>query len=128
MALPASMRLRGHRSFNRLHRAGIRFQGRFMALRIVQGKKYLLKKDLQLHSDEHCRLAVVISNKVSKRSVRRNRLRRTLHNRLKSMLRFRTDLQGQWLLFSLTPSAGDANVEILFEECDSLLRSAGVIK
>ena len=43
---------------------------------------------------------MVISSKVSKRAVKRNRLRRLLHGHLRQRLES-ADLAGLWLLFSL---------------------------
>ena len=75
---------------------------------------------------ERCRCAVVISNKVSKRSVRRNRLRRLFHDHLRSHLEHRSDLAGLWLLISLKPGAAALQPSHLLEECDSLLQFAGL--
>jgi ribonuclease P protein component len=76
--------------------------------------------------DQTCRCALVISSKVSKRAVKRNRLRRLLHTHLRQRFERRSDLAGRWLLISLRPEAAEAEPTQLLEECDSLLRSAGL--
>ena len=126
MVLPASMRLRGHRCFSRLHRSQRRHHGTWMVLRQIQGDRALLRSELRSQSDTTCRCALVISNKVSKRAVRRNRLRRLLHNHLRERLEQRTDLAERWLLISLRPNAAEAEPAQLLEECDSLLKIAGL--
>ena len=126
MALPASMRLRGHRCFNRLHRTGRRHHGQLLVLRVVQAEVRLLRPELRRQPDVSCRCALVISSKVSKRAVKRNRLRRRLHDHLRQRLESRQDLAGLWLLFSLRPEAGEVDPSQLLKECDTLLRDAGL--
>ena len=120
------MRLRGHRCFNRLHRSGCRHHAPLLVLRVVQAESRLLRPELRLHPDVSCRCALVISSKVSKRAVKRNRLRRRLHEHLRLRLECRRDLAGLWLLFSLRPAAGEVDPSQLLKECDSLLRDAGL--
>ncbi|MBL6794700.1 MAG: ribonuclease P protein component [Synechococcus sp. BS307-5m-G36] len=126
MVLPASMRLRGHRCFSRLHRSRCRHHGKWMVLRQIDSDRSLLRSELRNQSDTTCRCALVISNKVSKRAVRRNRLRRLLHSHLRKRLEQRSDLAGKWLLLSLRPEAAEAEPAQLLEECDSLLKIAGL--
>ena len=126
MVLPAAMRLRGHRCFSRLNRSRCRHHGKFMVLRQIDSDRSLLRSELRNQSETTCRCALVISNKVSKRAVRRNRLRRLLHNHLRERLEQRTDLAGRWLLISLRPNAAEAEPAQLLEECDSLLKIAGL--
>ena len=126
MVLPASMRLRGHRCFNRLHRSSKREHGTLMVLRVAAGDSSLLRHELRGIEEKTCRCALVISSKVSKRAVKRNRLRRVLHDHLRRHFERRNDLAGQWLLLSLRPEAAEAEPTQLLEECDSLLRSAGL--
>ena len=120
------MRLRGHRCFNRLHRTGRRHHGQLLVLRVVQAEVRLLRPELRRQPDVSCRCALVISSKVSKRAVKRNRLRRRLHDHLRQRLESRQDLAGLWLLFSLRPEAGEVDPSQLLKDCDSLLRDAGL--
>ena len=126
MALPASMRLRGQRCFSRLHRSAKRLHGRWMVLRVMREEPALLRPQLRTMRVQRCRCALVVSNKVSKRAVRRNRLRRLLHGHLRTRFETRPDLAGLWLLISLKPEAINAIPTQLLEECDSLLSSAGM--
>jgi ribonuclease P protein component len=97
-----------------------------MVLRQIDSDRSLLRAELRNQRDTTCRCALVISNKVSKRAVRRNRLRRLLHSHLRKRLEQRSDLAGQWLLLSLRPDAAEAEPAQLLEECDSLLKIAGL--
>ena len=126
MVLPASMRLRGHRCFNRLHRSSKHQHGSLLVLRVASGDANLLRRELRGVQDQCCRCALVISSKVSKRAVKRNRLRRLLHDHLRRRFERRKDLAGRWLLISLRPEAAEAEPAQLLEECDSLLRNAGL--
>ena len=93
-------------------------------LRVVQAESAC---SVQLPpSGRELSLALVISSKVSKRAVKRNRLRRRLHEHLRLRLECRRDLAGLWLLFSLRPAAGEVDPSQLLKECDSLLRDAGL--
>ena len=126
MALPPSMRLRGHRCFNRLHRIGRRHHGAWMVLRVMNEESRLLRPELRQQAPSSCRCALVISNKVSKRAVRRNRLRRLFHDHLRQRFEQRHELAGRWVLISLRPEASEVDPTQLIEECDSLLSSAGL--
>ena len=129
MVLPASMRLRGHRCFDHLHRRGQRFHGALMVLRTVSARHSLLKHSsaapISGPAATTCRVAVVISNKVSKRAVVRNRLRRQLHDHLRTRFEHAPEHATTWLLVSLKPGAV-AEEHDLLEECDRLLEQAGL--
>ncbi len=131
MVLPASMRLRGHRCFDHLHRKGKRFHGTVMVLRKASAHHSLLKRPATpagSHSpkrSQNCRVAVVISSKVSKRAVIRNRLRRLLHDHLRSRFEHAPEHASVWLLVSLKPGASTEDHDLL-EECDRLLVQAGM--
>ena len=71
-----------------------------------------------------CRCAVVISSKVSKRAVIRNRLRRLMHDHLRQRFEQSFQHSNSWVLITLKPGAEAKNAPIL-EECDRLLQQAG---
>ena len=131
MVLPASMRLRGHRCFNHLHRRGKRFHSTLMVLRTVSARNELLNRNAvsKLSSatatSTCCRVAVVISSKVSKRAVVRNRLRRRLHTHLRSRFEGAPEHGSVWILLSLKPGVTPESHGLL-EECDRLLEQAGL--
>ena len=124
MALPQQHRLRGRRVFDRLYRHGRRFQGPALVLRILAADQSLLPPGTPpLASPWRC--GIVISGKVSKLAVRRNRLRRLFHDQLlrhppapKSPL---------WLLITLKPGCLERGEAQLLGECTHLLRQAGLL-
>ena len=131
MVLPASMRLRGHRCFNHLHQRGKRFHSTLMVLRIASARndllnrKAVLKASSSAANSSRCRVAVVISSKVSKRAVVRNRLRRRLHTHLRRRFEAAPEHGSVWLLLSLKPGVTPESHGLL-EECDRLLEQAGL--
>ncbi len=131
MVLPTPMRLRGHRCFDRLHRDGRRLNSTHMLLRIVDARPNLLRSFIASAENaspqsRRCRCGVVISSKVSKRSVVRNRLRRQLHSHLRKRLETKPELGRHWLLLSIKPGAVESGAPLL-EECDRLLTDAGLL-
>ena len=131
MVLPASMRLRGHRCFNHLHRRGKRFHSTLLVLRTAPARnEYLnrsavLKPSSSVAKSARCRVAVVVSSKVSKRAVVRNPLRRRLHDHLRSRFEQAPEYGSVWLLLSLKPGVAPES-HALLEECDRLLEQAGL--
>ena len=127
MALPPALRLRGHRAFDRLYRTGRRFHGTWLILRTLSADERLLSARLSGRPPSAWRCAVVVSSKVSKRSVRRNRLRRLIHSWFRSHSgRMADPPQPTWLLFSLKPGGADAEEAALLGECLQLLQKAGL--
>jgi ribonuclease P protein component len=124
MALPPEHRLRGHRAFERLYRKGRRYEGEWMVLRLLSADSALLPADDRRRPASAWRCGVVVSSKVHKRAVRRNRLRRLLHEEL----RLRPPCPGrpQWLLLSLRPGSAEAEEARLLGECRQLLHQAGL--
>ena len=125
MALPLRHRLRGRRPFDRLHRQGRRFQSSLITLRLLAAIPSLLPEAERCHAASPWRCGVAVSSKVSKRAVRRNRLRRLLHEHLLRCAP--APRQPQWLLLSLRPGAAEADPARLLEECTHLIRQAGLI-
>ena len=127
MVLPRDQRLRGRFVFDRLYQKGRRQHGTWMVLRCLPAEPDLLKPDPRDHDRGSGRVAVVVSSKVHKRAVQRNRLRRLLHSHLQQQLRRQADqAAGRWLLISLKPGSAEATTEALLGECSELLAKAGL--
>jgi ribonuclease P protein component len=108
--------------FDRLYRQGRRFHGQWLTLRVLPEVPGLLPPRDRPHPASPWRCAVVVSSKVSKRAVRRNQLRRLLHDQL---LRDPPRVpRPSWLVFSLKPGSIDAEKALLLGECLELLRKA----
>ena len=95
-----------------------------MQLRVADAAPQLLREP-PVGRDRELRFGVVISSKVSKRAVKRNRLRRRLHE---AFLRqaFRSDLPPTWLLLNLRPGAAELSDDNLLEEWSTLIQRAGL--
>jgi ribonuclease P protein component len=125
MALPRDHRLRGLRVFEKLYRRGRRIQGQWLVLRQLHAEPSLLPPDLRGQPASSWRCGIVVSSKVHKRAVRRNRLRRVLHEELRRHPP-RTR-RPQWLLLTLRPGSADVDEEQLLGECRQLLQQAGLL-
>ncbi len=128
MVLPRSMRIKGHRCFDHIHRTGKRYYGKSMVLRVAAPKPELLKKKDFLLGIHNRKCAVTISNKVSKKAVIRNRLRRMLHIHLMLRLHERHNQANYWALITLKPSSSNAEFQKTLQECDTLLKAAGLLR
>ena len=127
MVLPKHMRLKGHKCFNLIYKEGSKFQSSSMVLRIAEANKKLNKNnDSEPRSSIKC--AISVSNKVSKKSVTRNKLRRLFHHHLSHRLSNVITDSEVWAFISLKPSCMKNSNTILLQECDNLLFRAGLAK
>ena len=128
MVLPKHMRLKGHRCFDFIYREGSRFNSPSMVLRVVKATTKFQKKGINKNIKPCIKCAVSISNKVSKKSVIRNKLRRLFHQHLSSRLSNIKNGHDLWAFISLKPSCMKNSNIILLKECDKLLIKAGMTK
>ena len=127
MVLPREHRLRGRFLFDRLYQKSRRFHGDWMVLRTMAAEPTLLVPELQRQPVSPYRCAVVVSNKVSKKSVRRNALRRLLHPHLVTCgARVKPGSAPVWVLLSLKPGSAEVAEAVLLEECSQLFETAGL--
>ncbi len=130
MALPLRHRLKGQRVFDSIYRKGRKHHGPFLLLRLLSAQANLLPPNQLWAPVSPWRCGVVISSKVHKRSVRRNRLRRLLHDHLLLQLGADQALSKAqppiWLLISLKPGSAEREASELLGECSQLLRQAGL--
>ena len=127
MVLPRSMRLKGYKCFEHLYRVGSRFHSQSITIRVTKAKSNLLKHQPKSSQITGCKFAVAISSKVSKKAVKRNKLRRQLHDHLSLRFRINRPKANSWALISLKPQALYRDLSVLLEECDFLLRKSGLI-
>ena len=128
MVLPKHMRLKGHRCFDYIYREGSRFYSPSMVLRVTKANKKIPIKGLSSKSRPSIKFAISISNKVSKKSVIRNKLRRLFHHHLSSKLSNIIVNNEIWAFISLKPSCMQNSNNTLLKECDKLLNKAGITK
>ena len=128
MVLPKHMRLKGHRCFDYIYKEGSRFYSSSMVLRVTKANTKLQYKKIKSETGSSIKCAISISNKVSKKSVTRNKLRRLFHHHLSSKLSTMKLEKEVWAFISLKPSCMKNSTSILLKECDNLLTKAGLTK
>jgi len=129
MVLPKHMRLKGHRCFDFIYKEGSRFYGPSMVLRVTKANTKLQTKAINSSTIRpSIKCAISISNKVSKKSVIRNKLRRLFHHHLSYRFSNMTFDYEVWAFISLKPSCMKNSDNTLLKECDKLLFKAGITK
>ena len=128
MVLPKNMRLKGHRCFDFIYKEGARFYSSSMVLRVTKANTKLLNKGSKAKVKSSIKCAISISNKVSKKSVIRNKLRRLFHQHFSYRLSNMCLEKELWAFISLKPSSMKNSTRTLLKECDKLLIKAGLIK
>ena len=111
MALPKKLRLKGHRAFNYIHKNSKKYYGQFMDLRIAKSCPRIL-----------------LSHKVSKRSVVRNKIRRKLQEDFLKDFKEEYNHIPYWVLVNLK-SGSFYNYETeLLNEFQTLFYKTGLLK
>ena len=69
MALPKEMRLKGHRTFNYIHKNSIKYHGKLMTFKVARSNPEILLSHKLTNNSNKLRVAIAISKKVSKKAV-----------------------------------------------------------
>ena len=128
MALPKSMRLKGHRTFDYVHKNSVKFYGKLMTFKIARSNPKILVSHKKIDSLNNFKIAIAISKKVSKKAVARNKIRRILHDYLLKNFSPENNHKPYWLLVNL--KSGDSNnykIKLL-EEFQHLIFKSGLFK
>ena len=128
MALPKSMRLKGHRTFNYIHKNSLKYHGQLMTFKIARSNPKILKSHNISQDTDHFKIAIAISRKVSKKAVERNKLRRVLHNYLLKNFNIQNNHKPYWLLVNLKFGSFFNDENKLLEEFQYLISKSGVLK
>ena len=128
MVLPKHMRIKGHKCFDFIYKKGSRFYSPSMVLRVTNANPKLQVKKINPKKRPPIKCAISISNKVSKKSVIRNKLRRLFHQHLTCRLSRITPANEVWAFISLKPSCLKNSNSDLLRECDKLFIKAGITK
>ena len=99
-----------------------------MVLRVTKANTKLQAKGINSQVRPSLKCAISISNKVSKKSVTRNKIRRLFHHHLSSKLSSIEFEKEVWAFISLKPSCIQNSNNTLIKECDKLLIKAGITK
>ena len=121
------MRLKGHRTFNYIHKNSKKYYGRLMDLKIVKSKPEILISHKSYSNLSNLKLAIAISKKVSKKSVERNRIRRKLHENFLKNFSKENNHTPYWVLVNL--KGGDFNYSDneLLNEFQFLISKSGLL-
>ena len=101
MALPKDMRLKGHRTFNYIHKNSTTYYGKLMTLKVARSNPEILFSHKLKNTSNKLRVAIAISKKVSKKAVERNKLRRILQEWILTNIKKINNHKPYWLLVNL---------------------------
>ncbi len=128
MALPKAMRLKGHRTFDYIHKNSVKYYGKLMTFKIARSNPKILISHKTIHSLNNFKIGISISKKVSKKAVVRNKIRRTLQDCLLKNFSQENNHKPYWLLVNLKSSNFYNNKIELLEEFQHLIIKSGLFK
>ena len=128
MALPKNMRLKGHRTFNYVHKNSIKYYGKLMTFKLVKSNPEILSSHKLKNPSNNLRISIAISKKVSKKAVERNKIRRILQEWLLTNKKNINNHKPYWLLVNLKFEDFCNDKNRLFEEFQNLMYKSRLIK
>ena len=128
MALPKEMRLKGHRTFNYIHKNSMRHQGRLMTFKLARPNPEIFLSHKLTNNSNNLKVAIAISKKVSKKAVERNKLRRILQEWLLTNIQKINNHKPYWLLVNLKFGDFCNDKTRLLEEFQNLMFKSRLIK
>ena len=128
MALPKEMRLKGHRTFNYIHKNSTKYHGKLMTLKVAKSNPEILLSHKLTNNSNKLRVAIAISKKVSKKAVERNKLRRILQGWLLSNIQKINNHKPYWLLVNLKYEDFCNDENRILEEFQNLMSKSRLIK
>jgi len=128
MALPKDMRLKGHRTFDYIHKNSIKYHGKLMTFKVARSNPEILLSHKLKDSSNKFRVAIAISKKVSKKAVERNKIRRTLQKWLLTNIQKINNHKPYWLLVNLKYENFCNDKNKLLEEFQYLMFKSRLIK
>ena len=128
MALPKDMRLKGHRTFNYIHKNAIKFHGNLMTFKLVKSNPEILSSHKLKNISKNLKISIAISKKVSKKAVERNKLKRILQEWLLTNIQKINNHKPYWLLVNLKFGDFYNDKNRLLEEFQNLMFKSRLIK
>ena len=128
MALPKAMRLKGHRTFDYIHKNSVKYYGKLMTFKIARSNPKILISHNNIDSLNNFKIAIAISKKVSKKAVVRNKIRRILQDCLLKNFSQENNHKPYWLLVNLKCDYSHNNKIELLEEFKLLIIKSGLFK
>ena len=128
MALPKAMRLKGHRTFDFIHKNSVKYYGKLMTFKIARSNPEILISHKNVDSLDNFKIAITISKKVSKKAVERNKIRRILQAGLLKNFRQENNHKPYWLLVNLKANNFYNDKIKLLAEFEHLIFKSGLFK
>ena len=128
MALPKDMRLRGHRTFNYIHKNSTKYHGKLMTFKVAKSNPEILLSHKFRNTSDNLRVAIAIGKKVSKKAVIRNKTRRILQEWLLTNIQKINNHKPYWLLVNLKFGDFCNDKSRLLEEFQNLMFKSHLIK
>ena len=128
MALPKDMRLKGHRTFDYIHKNSIKYYGKLMTFKVARSNPEILLSHKLKNNSNQFRVAIAISKKVSKKAVTRNKIRRILQEWLLTNIQKINNHNPYWLLVNLKFGDFCNDENKLLEEFQNLMFKSRLIK
>ena len=128
MALPKDMRLKGHRTFNYIHKNSKKYHGDLMTFKVARANQEILLSHNLTNTSNNFRAAIAISKKVSKKAVNRNKIRRILQEWILTNIQKINSHKPYWLLVNLKIGDFCNDKNKLLEEFQKLMFKSRLIK
>ena len=128
MALPRDMRLKGHRTFDYIHKNSIKYHGKLMTFKVARSNPQIILSHKSRYSSNNLRIAIAISKKVSKKAVDRNKIRRILQEWVLKNIQKINSHKPYWLLVNLKFGDFYNDENKLLEEFQNLMFKSHLIK
>ena len=128
MALPKNMRLKGHRTFDYIHKNSIKYYGKLMTFKVAKSNPNILLSHNYFNTLDNLKVAIAISKKVSKRAVNRNKIKRTIQEWLLTNIQEINNHKPYWLLVNLKFGDFCNDKNKILEEFQTLMIKSRLIK
>ena len=128
MALPKNMRLKGHRTFDYIHKNSKKYYGKLMTFKVAKSNPKIILSYESRNKSDNLRVAIAVSKKVSKKAVDRNKIRRTLQDWLLKNIQKINNHKPHWLLVNLKLGDFCNDENRLLEEFQNLMFKSHLMK
>ena len=128
MALPKHMRLKGHRTFNYIHKNSVKYHGKLMTFKLARSNPEILLSHKLPVTSNNFRISIAISKKVAKKAVERNQIRRIFQEWISRNIQIKNNHKPYWLLVNLRVGKSCNDKNKLLEDFQNLMFKSGLIK
>ena len=128
MALPKHMRLKGHRTFDYIHKNSVKYYGKLMTFKLAKSNPEILLSHKLPANSTNFRVSIAISKKVAKKAVERNQIRRIFQEWLSRNIKKNNNHKPYWLLVTLKHGESCNDKNKLLEDFQNLMFKSGLIK